>query len=91
MAKRNVLRHGQVEQQHLLADECHLPAKPLDTQVSKIASVELHGARVGIVKPKQQVDEGALAGTALADDTQLGSLGDGQVEPGQHRLILVSE
>ena len=91
LAKRNVFRHGQVEQHHLLADQCHLRAKPLDAQASQIMPVELHGARVGVVKPKQQIDERAFAGTALADNAQLGSDGDVQVESSQHRFVLVRE
>ena len=43
-------------------DKRQVRAKPLDAQVAKVVPVELHGARVGIVKPEKEVNEGAFAG-----------------------------
>ena len=66
-AQRNIVGHAVVDHQHMLADHGELLAQRLQRPLADVVAIDQNGARGGINKPRQQVDQRCLARTRGAD------------------------
>ena len=83
-AVRDVLAYRRREQHRLLADDAELRAQPARVERAHVASVDAHGAAAWVVEPLQQLDDGALAAAAGADQRDGEARLDGEGEASQH-------
>ena len=72
----DVFRGGGVEKNHVLADQRHLAEQVTGVVLPQVVAIQQDPAPGGIIKPHEQVDEGALARAAFPGQADFSSLWD---------------
>ena len=86
--ERDVGRERVVEQEHVLRHHAELRV-PAGEVVGDRPAADLDGALRGLEQAEDDVEQGALAGAARADERGRAVLGDVEREPAQHVFIRV--
>ena len=79
-AEGDVFADGVAEEECLLRDEADVPAQRVEREFADGVAVDEDGAGLGVVDPRDQIDERRFAGAGGADDGQAGAGGNAQVD-----------
>jgi len=80
----DIVAHGVIEKDRLLGDDAHKTAQMADLDVTEVHPVQADHPRRGVVKARDEIDQGRFPRPARTDDGEDVSLGDGERKIVQH-------
>ena len=91
IGESNVLAHRSAEQERVLGNDSDLSAQRIELNLGDVVAIDQNPAFTRLIKPRQQLHQGALAAAALANDSNERSGLDLQVDVLEHLWLTRSE